>query len=106
MPASRTRLTHRSLRSLSASGNDFIVFCRKGQLQEIHWAGNPHANKATDGGNFRPLEPRKSFKVWSETVVGKSRAWTDEEKETASVLCLVYGTYRLYRLLGSSSASG
>jgi light-regulated signal transduction histidine kinase (bacteriophytochrome) len=80
---------------LSASGNDFIVFCRKGQLQEIHWAGNPNANKVAGGGDYRPLEPRKSFKVWSETVVGKSRAWTDEEKETASVLCLVYGTCRL-----------
>ncbi|TKA54005.1 hypothetical protein B0A53_03287 [Rhodotorula sp. CCFEE 5036] len=78
---------------LSASGNDFIVFCRKGQLQEIHWAGNPNANKVAGGGDYRPLEPRKSFKVWSETVVGKSRAWTDEEKETASVLCLVYGKF-------------
>lgn len=77
--------------SLSAAGNDFIVFCRKGQLQEVHWAGNPHANKTVGADDYRPLEPRKSFKIWSETIVGKSRAWTDEEKETASVLCLVYG---------------
>ncbi|BGP34373.1 hypothetical protein JCM10296v2_006192 [Rhodotorula toruloides] len=80
---------------LSAGGNDFIVFCRKGQLQEIHWAGNPYANKkvSEDGEQYQALEPRKSFKIWSETVVGKSRAWTDEEKETASVLCLVYGKF-------------
>ncbi|BGP57501.1 hypothetical protein JCM8202v2_005145 [Rhodotorula sphaerocarpa] len=78
---------------LSAAGNDFIVFCRKGQLQEVHWAGNPHANKTVGADDYRPLEPRKSFKIWSETIVGKSRAWTDEEKETASVLCLVYGKF-------------
>ncbi|GAA6008926.1 uncharacterized protein JCM10292_006565 [Rhodotorula paludigena] len=77
---------------LSSEGKDFIFFCRSPQLHEVHWAGNPYANK-TQGEDFRPLEPRKSFKIWSETVVGKSRAWTDEEKETASVLCLVYGKF-------------
>ncbi|GAA6022377.1 hypothetical protein JCM10207_004744 [Rhodosporidiobolus poonsookiae] len=78
---------------LSVEGKDFIVFFRKGQLQEVHWAGNPYQNKTVGSGDYRPLEPRKSFKVWSETVVGKSRAWTDEEKETASVLSLVYGKF-------------
>jgi hypothetical protein len=37
------------------------------------------------------LEPRKSFKIWSETVAGRCRAWTDEQLETAGVLALVYG---------------
>ncbi|GAA6043349.1 hypothetical protein JCM8097_008042 [Rhodosporidiobolus ruineniae] len=78
---------------LSAEGKDFIVFFRKGQLQEVRWAGNPYQNKTVGTADYRPLEPRKSFKVWSETVVGKSRAWTDEEKETANVLCLVYGKF-------------
>ncbi|BGP26717.1 hypothetical protein JCM10295v2_005674 [Rhodotorula toruloides] len=80
---------------LSAGGNDFIVFCRKPQLTEVHWAGNPYTNKKINehGDQYQALEPRKSFKIWSETVVGKSRAWTDEEKETASVLCLVYGKF-------------
>ncbi|GAA5866364.1 hypothetical protein JCM8547_000754 [Rhodosporidiobolus lusitaniae] len=76
---------------LSGEGKDFIVFFRKGQLQNVHWAGNPYANKTA--GDYRPLEPRKSFKVWSETVVGKSVAWTDDERETASVLSLVYGKF-------------
>lgn len=77
---------------LSSEGRDFIVFFRRGQLQEVHWAGNPYANKK-DEHNYQPLEPRKSFKMWSETVVGKSKAWTDEQLETASVLCLVYGKF-------------
>lgn len=75
---------------LSAKGNDFIAFLRKGQLREIHWAGRPYKEgteaKAT-------LEPRQSFKAWSETIRGRSRNWTDEQLETAGVLALVYGKF-------------
>ncbi|KAF2870290.1 hypothetical protein BDV95DRAFT_595815 [Massariosphaeria phaeospora] len=77
---------------LSVGGNDFIVFFRKGQLKEVKWAGNPY-EKFVKEGTEGYLEPRKSFKTWSETVVGKSREWTEEEIETAAVLCLVYGKF-------------
>lgn len=77
---------------LSASGQDFIVFFRKGQLKEVKWAGNPY-EKYIKEGTEGYLEPRKSFKTWSETVVGKCREWTEEEIETAAVLCLVYGKF-------------
>jgi light-regulated signal transduction histidine kinase (bacteriophytochrome) len=77
---------------LSVSGTDFIVFFRKGQLKEVKWAGNPY-EKFIKEGTEGYLEPRKSFKTWSETVVGKCREWSEEEIETASVLCLVYGKF-------------
>ncbi|KAF9698005.1 hypothetical protein EKO04_004400 [Ascochyta lentis] len=77
---------------LTAGGKDFIVFFRKGQLREVKWAGNPY-EKFIKEGTEGYLEPRKSFKTWSETVVGKCREWTEEEVETASVLCLVYGKF-------------
>jgi light-regulated signal transduction histidine kinase (bacteriophytochrome)/CheY-like chemotaxis protein len=77
---------------LSVNGVDFIVFFRKGQLKEVKWAGNPY-EKFIKEGTEGYLEPRKSFKTWSETVVGKCREWTEEEIETASVLCLVYGKF-------------
>lgn len=77
---------------LTVGGNDFIVFFRKGQLREVKWAGNPY-EKFIKEGTEGYLEPRKSFKTWSETVVGKCREWTEEEIETASVLCLVYGKF-------------
>ena len=48
--------------------------------------------RSNKGGKLN-LEPRKSFKIWSETVVGKSRMWNDENIETASVLRLVYGKF-------------
>lgn len=75
---------------LSGSGVDFIAFLRKAQLRHVNWAGKPFKeNKEGEAA----LEPRKSFKVWSETVEGTCRAWKDEELETASVLCLVYGKF-------------
>ncbi|KAI9818847.1 MAG: Light-sensor Protein kinase [Pycnora praestabilis] len=77
---------------LSGSGNDFIVFFRKGQLREVKWAGNPY-EKFIKEGTEGYLEPRKSFNTWSETVIGKCREWTEEQIETAAVLCLVYGKF-------------
>ncbi|BGP13468.1 hypothetical protein JCM10213v2_001388 [Rhodosporidiobolus nylandii] len=62
---------------LSTEGKDFIVFFRRPQLHEVRWAGNPYENKTQgDGASYRPLEPRSSFKTWSEVV-----------------LCLVYGKF-------------
>lgn len=45
---------------LSAGGNDFIAFLRKGQLREVHWAGKPYKEAKENGAS---LEPRQSFKV-------------------------------------------
>ncbi|KAL8728083.1 MAG: hypothetical protein Q9166_005608 [cf. Caloplaca sp. 2 TL-2023] len=77
---------------LSVSGSDFIVFFRKGQMREVKWAGNPY-EKFIKEGTEGYLEPRKSFKTWSETVIGKCNEWTEEQIETAAVLCLVYGKF-------------
>lgn len=102
---------------LSVGGNDFIVFFRKGQVREVKWAGNPY-EKIIQEGTQDYLEPRKSFQVWHETVLGKCREWSEEQIETAAVLCLVYGKFievwrqkeaalqnsRLTRLLLANSA--
>ncbi|KAL8832284.1 MAG: hypothetical protein Q9170_004941 [Blastenia crenularia] len=77
---------------LSVGGSDFIVFFRKGQMREVKWAGNPY-EKFVKEGTEGYLEPRKSFKTWSETVIGKCKEWTEEQIETAAVLCLVYGKF-------------
>lgn len=77
---------------LSSNGDDFIVFFRQGQLREVRWAGNPY-EKFVKEGTEGYLEPRKSFKQWSETILGKSREWKEQEIETAAVLCLVYGKF-------------
>jgi len=73
---------------LSSGGKDFIALLRKGQPRQIKWAGKPYKDNK---GESSVLEPRKSFKMWSETVAGRSKAWTEEQLETAGVLALVYG---------------
>ncbi|KAL1875889.1 hypothetical protein Daus18300_003080 [Diaporthe australafricana] len=102
---------------LSVAGNDFIVFFRKGQVREVKWAGNPY-EKFIQEGTQNYLQPRKSFQVWHETILGKCREWSEEQIETAAVLCLVYGKFievwrqkeaalqnsRLTRLLLANSA--
>lgn len=77
---------------LSSQGQDFIAFFRKPQVKEVKWAGNPY-EKFIKEGTEGYLEPRKSFKTWSEKVIGQCRNWTEEEVETAAVLCLVYGKF-------------
>lgn len=64
---------------LSISGNDFIVFFRKGQLKEVRWAGNPYEKALKPGSQY--LEPRASFKRWTEFVVGMSKEWTEDQSE-------------------------
>jgi light-regulated signal transduction histidine kinase (bacteriophytochrome)/CheY-like chemotaxis protein len=76
---------------LSLNGTDFLIFFRKGQLQEICWAGNPYEKVVKPGSEY--LEPRMSFKHWTEKVVGMSTEWTEDQVETASVISLLYGRF-------------
>ncbi|RAL58831.1 hypothetical protein DID88_009141 [Monilinia fructigena] len=76
---------------LALSGSDFLVFFRKGQLKEVKWAGNPNEKIYKPGTSY--LEPRASFKRWSEHVVGTSREWTREQVESAGVLSALYGRF-------------
>lgn len=62
---------------LSMTGSEFLVFLRKGKEKEINWAGNPYLKDGATRGSY--LEPRNSFKRWSESVKGTSRAWTEDE---------------------------
>ncbi|WRT63488.1 uncharacterized protein IL334_000393 [Kwoniella shivajii] len=86
------------------AGQDFIVFLRKGQVREVQWAGKPYKDNQT--GDAASLEPRKSFKTWSEIVTGRSRAWTDDQLESAGVLALIYGKFiQVWREKQSAMAS-
>jgi signal transduction histidine kinase len=58
----------------------------------VSWAGDPYQKliRESTGG---PLEPRKSFKALNETIVGKCHEWSEEDRDTAAFLCLVYGRF-------------
>ncbi|TVY83041.1 Cyanobacterial phytochrome B [Lachnellula suecica] len=76
---------------LAQLGADFLVFLRRGKQKEIHWAGNPHDKTTLPGTGF--LQPRNSFKKWSESVLGTSREWTEDQVESAVVLSTLYGRF-------------
>jgi light-regulated signal transduction histidine kinase (bacteriophytochrome) len=65
---------------LSAGGRDFIIFFRRSQPTHVHWAGNPYEKIAKEG-TATCLEPRESFKRWTEMVVGKCREWSEEQSK-------------------------
>ncbi|KAI9763411.1 MAG: Light-sensor Protein kinase [Geoglossum simile] len=75
---------------LSITGQDFLVFFRKAELQMVKWGGNPYESRDNEKAS---LEPRKSFKLWTETISNRSRSWTYEQLEYAAMLSLVYGRF-------------
>lgn len=76
---------------LSNGAKDFLVFFKKGQLREVRWAGNPYEKCLRPNSEY--LEPRMSFSRWSETVMGMSKEWTEDNLETALVLSFLYGRF-------------
>jgi light-regulated signal transduction histidine kinase (bacteriophytochrome) len=72
---------------LAINGADFLVFFRKAKEKEITWAGNP--NEKARSGNSAYLEPRSSFSRWTQSVVGTSREWNEDQGQF--IICLFYG---------------
>ncbi|WP_158799132.1 GAF domain-containing protein [Pedobacter sp. L105] len=64
---------------LNRKKREYIIWFKPGQLQTIHWAGNPdkYMEKGTDG--LLHISPRNSFKTWSQTVNHKSEPWATGE---------------------------
>lgn len=58
--------------------SDYMLFFRTYQMKEVHWAGDPHAKEMTSLNNTL-LQPRASFKRWTEIVTGTSKEWAQEE---------------------------
>jgi light-regulated signal transduction histidine kinase (bacteriophytochrome)/CheY-like chemotaxis protein len=66
---------------ISSAAGDYIMLFRREQLQDIRWAGAP--GKAMAIGDEQRISPRRSFAVFSESVRGQSRAFTEPEQKVA-----------------------
>ncbi|KAK4452554.1 hypothetical protein QBC34DRAFT_377046 [Podospora aff. communis PSN243] len=78
---------------LSGITGDCVVFFRRNQLREVHWAGRPSLKH-----DFGTLEPRNSFRRWTQVVDGTSKNWTPEQANIAAMAQLVYGSFiRVWR---------
>lgn len=69
---------------LSADEPWVLLWFRAEQVQTVEWAGDPHKGTSVDPTEV--LTPRASFAAWSETVRGRSRAWSLPEIDAAGRL--------------------
>jgi len=67
--------------TISSQVPTVLLWFRAEEEQIVRWAGNPHETKVLGPGEI--LTPRASFEDWSQTVRGRSRAWTPAEVEGA-----------------------
>ncbi|GAB3764847.1 ATP-binding protein [Spirosoma pomorum] len=68
--------------ALSPDLDEYVLWFKPEQIQEVTWAGNPEkAVTVTDDGQHR-LSPRKSFAAWTETVRNTSTPWSEAEVST------------------------
>ncbi len=66
---------------LSEDGHDWLVLFRETYEQTIRWAGKPDkVGRRLDDGSLR-LSPRGSFALWSEERRGRSKPFTDTDRE-------------------------
>ncbi len=70
---------------ISRSPRDYFILWRKELRQVVTWAGNPQ-KPVEFGPNGERLTPRKSFEAWQQSVEGRSKEWTDSERQIAESL--------------------
>lgn len=79
---------------LSQNLGEFLLLFRNEQVRQVKWAGKP---TSVDGSVSEQLSPRNSFKLWTETVKGKSAAWSNADRSFAEELRaqLIEGIFKL-----------
>jgi light-regulated signal transduction histidine kinase (bacteriophytochrome) len=70
---------------ISRTPRDYILLFRREFIETVRWAGNPH-KPVLDSELPMKLSPRKSFEVFSESVRGRSRSFTEFETRTAEIV--------------------
>ncbi len=60
-------------------GDGWVVLFREERIRAVRWAGRPDMGSALKVNGQMVLGPRHSFELWTETVRGHCRAWTDVE---------------------------
>ncbi|RZA14197.1 MAG: hypothetical protein EOP93_19015, partial [Lysobacteraceae bacterium] len=62
--------------------DDWILFFRREQVEQVRWAGDPHKPMIPTDDGVR-IAPRRSFATWRETVRGHSLPWGDGDRRAA-----------------------
>lgn len=65
--------------------DDWILFFRREQEEQVHWAGDPHKPKVATDDGVR-IAPRRSFATWREIVRGHAEPWSAGDRRAADSL--------------------
>jgi two-component system, chemotaxis family, sensor kinase Cph1 len=71
---------------ISKVHHNYILWFRPEVVQTVNWGGNPSKPVEVGQDASLQLSPRKSFKLWQETVQGYSLPWKKSEIEAVSEL--------------------
>jgi len=65
--------------------DDWILFFRNEQMEQVRWAGDPHKPMVPTDDGVR-IAPRRSFASWRETVRGHALPWDEGDLRAAARL--------------------
>lgn len=68
---------------ISSTPNEYIMWWREAEAQQVVWGGNPAVSKKTINGR---LTPRKSFEKWKEVIQDRALQWAKHETDSAILL--------------------
>jgi light-regulated signal transduction histidine kinase (bacteriophytochrome) len=78
--------------------DDWLLFFRKEQIQDVRWAGKPVKATASREGRM-VLKPRERFEAWSQTIRGQSLPWSDLDRRMAERLRHLLNEFRTRALV-------
>jgi light-regulated signal transduction histidine kinase (bacteriophytochrome) len=68
---------------VSSNLNQYIMWFRPEQIQQVNWSGKPTKLTKVDENGETRLSPRKSFEKWSEEVRHSADEWDDTDVDSA-----------------------
>ncbi len=72
---------------VSTKSPEFLIWFRPEQIEVVNWAGDPKKPvKISEAEGELRLQPRNSFALWKESVLGRSEPWKRSEKEAVANL--------------------
>lgn len=83
--------------------DDWLLFFRNEQVQQVQWAGEPVKEAQAVAGRMA-LKPRERFEAWSETIRGQSLPWSDLDRRMAERLRHLLNEFRSRSVIAGDEA--
>jgi light-regulated signal transduction histidine kinase (bacteriophytochrome) len=69
--------------TLSRELDEYVLWFRPEQVQQVTWAGNPEKPVSVDTDGQRRISPRQSFAAWAEIVRATADSWSETDVTSA-----------------------